>query len=55
MANEFGTDQKAVDAAVAALQNADLAERHTAELALGAALEPSWRQLLTRFTALPEG
>lgn len=55
MANEFGTDQEAVDVAVAALQNADPAERHTAELALGAALEPSWRQLLTRFTALPEG
>ncbi|MEC8793318.1 MAG: malonyl-CoA decarboxylase, partial [Pseudomonadota bacterium] len=39
MANEFGTDQEAVDVAVAALQNADPAERHTTELALGAALE----------------
>ena len=55
MASEFGTDRARIDSAVEALKNADVEHRYQAELALSEALEPGWRQLLTRFTALPEG
>ena len=55
MAGEFGTDKARINEAVDALQNADAEHRNQAELELSAALEPGWRQLLTRFTALPEG
>ncbi|OUX97866.1 MAG: malonyl-CoA decarboxylase [Candidatus Endolissoclinum sp. TMED26] len=55
MASEFGTDRGRIDSAVEALKNADVEHRYQAELALSEALEPGWRQLLTRFTALPEG
>ena len=56
LADEFGTDSDRVDAATLALQNAETAPaRAEAERKLRSALEPEWRRLLTRFTALPEG
>ena len=57
MATEFSVDPDKVDAAMDAVREAagDRAARFKAEAALRRALEPRWRRLLTRFTALPEG
>jgi len=56
LADEFGTDRDAVDAAIADLAKAPEGRpRNEAEAKLRQALQPAWRRLLTRFTALPEG
>ncbi len=56
LAEEFGLDRAQVALAVEALQKADGEEsRRRAERRLREALVPSWRRLLTRFNALPEG
>ena len=56
LAREFGVDHAAVDAAVAALQQAaDPETRAAAEARLRQALEPARTQLLTQFNALPDG
>ncbi len=57
MATDFSVDAEMVDKAMDAVREAsgDRAARLKAEAALRRALEPRWRRLLTRFTALPEG
>ena len=56
LADEFGTDGAAVDAALAAVSQApDPAARSRAERKLRAVLEPARVKLLTQFTSLPEG
>jgi malonyl-CoA decarboxylase len=56
IAEEFGADRDRVDAGLLAVQNAqNPVARAKEERALRSALEPEWRRLLTRFTALPEG
>ena len=55
VADEFGPDLSAVDAAVATLQNADPEDRPDAQEALRQALEPPRLRLMTQFNALPEG
>ncbi len=56
LAEDFGTDRAAVDAAVERLRRADgQDQRRAAERALGAALEAPRMRLLTQFNALPEG
>jgi len=57
LATEFDTDRKAVDQAVAAVQQAgtDNRERAKAERALRQALQPPRLRLLAQLNALPEG
>jgi len=56
LADEFGTDDAEVEAAVAALGEADGArERLAAEASLRDALIPRRRKLFTQFTGLPNG
>jgi len=56
LAEEFGPDRAVVALAVESLQKAEgEEERRRAERRLREALVPSWRRLLTRFNALPEG
>lgn len=56
LAVEFGTDQTAVDKALAAVSGAiDPQARTRAERRLRSVLEPARVKLLTQFTSLPEG
>lgn len=57
IAEEFGPDRAKVDAAIAAMRDADgdEAARAAAERRLRTALEPPRARLLTQFNALPEG
>lgn len=55
MADEFGPDRAAIQAAIEAMQDADDETRPEAEAELRAALEPARLRLLTQFNALPEG
>ena len=56
LAEEFDSDPKAIDAAMAAVGNApDHAARHRAERKLKQLLDPPRVKLLTQFTTLPEG
>lgn len=56
LASEFDIDRARVDEAAARLREADdEVQRHDAERALRAALQSPRRQLLARFTALPDG
>ncbi len=56
LVEEFAVDRAAVDAAIAAAQEAeDDAARFKAEARLRRALVPPWVTLLTQFNALPEG
>ncbi|PIW29132.1 MAG: malonyl-CoA decarboxylase [Rhodospirillales bacterium CG15_BIG_FIL_POST_REV_8_21_14_020_66_15] len=56
MATNFGTDAKAVDAAIASYQSAKSdGERLEAQLEMQNSLQAPWRRLLTQFNALPDG
>jgi malonyl-CoA decarboxylase len=55
LAEEFGPDPVAVDAAVAALAAADSEARPAAQDKLRQVLEPPHMRLMTQFNALPEG
>lgn len=56
IAGHYGVDRAAVDRAIDLVRAAkDDKARSKAEAALRRALEPRWRQLLKRFTTLPEG
>lgn len=55
LAEAFGPDPAAVDAAVAALRDADGDARPAAQDALRQVLEPPRMRLMTQFNALPEG
>jgi len=56
LANEFGTDEAAVDQAVQNVQNAkDVLSRKSCEATLRKALEPERMTLLRQFNALPQG
>lgn len=56
LAEDLNVDRAAVDVAIDGVRAAgDPTARYAAEEALRKALEPAWRPLLSRFTALPEG
>ncbi len=56
MAENFGTDPKAVGAAIDKYQGAtDETARLEAQLAMQNSLQAPWRRLLTQFNALPDG
>lgn len=54
-ADEFCPDQEAIDAAIAALQDAEPEKQPALQEALREALRPPRLRLLTQFNALPEG
>lgn len=56
VASDFNVDEVAVDRAMAEVQaEKEPEKRRLAEERLRTALEPKWRQLLRRFTSLPDG
>ena len=55
VADEFGPDQDAIDASIAALKDAEPENRSAVQESLREALRPPRLRLMTQFNALPEG